>query len=313
MDGTTISLSSSYGTASPNSVDLGISCPLGWQTVAALSDFQEQNFTNATQLVVDCYVDAPLYTGCNGWASLNLAATGGGKYQANFCTANPTIVQGANSVTFTLSYATVPAASVTQLFLTLNDAATAAVAGNIYIGDIKIIYSPTCVFVPTPIAADSWTFENASLTNSLGTWIKNGADATGIGLALPGVDCSTYAMGVTGTWAAANDSVEATITFSTNINASTFNGVQGWVYAPAGSFPSGGGVFLQVADGGTNYPETGWNNIVPGQWTYINFPVSAWLAASPTFDLTNLHMVQFIVQDGAADTEYFLIDNVELY
>lgn len=131
-------------------------------------------------------------------------------------------------------------------------------------------------------------------------------------------------MGVTGEWTGANtqDMKAAVYMGNTSVpyngfNATGLNGVEAWVYCPAGQFPGNyPGVQLQVTDcEQSGYPTSSWAGLNQGGWTYVNFPIASWGAV----DITNLHMIQVMVQtDGSGALSYpvsgyFLVDNVGLY
>ena len=311
----TISLSGSNGTASSSSVDVDITTGTSsYNDVANLDSFTPA-LLNATAIIVDLTVDASVTTGA-GYCQLALQANTSGttnQYQVAAATSPANLVGGAQSVTLTLTYGSgylTSGNTITKLFFNTNEGT--GTTGNIYIGDVKVVYPSTCQTIPTPVTADTWTFENISLTNSFGTWVSQGTICTGIGVVNQGQD-SSYSMAVSGTWPAQYTSLEAAISPSTPINASGFNGVEAWVYIPTSTLPGGyPGAFVQISDGST-YPESAYFTLDHGGWTYVNMPASAW---GGTFNSSNVTFVQVIVQsDGTTPTGsgYFLADNIGFY
>jgi hypothetical protein len=296
-------------------VDVDITSATGFNDVANLDSFTPA-LLNPTAIIVDLTADASVTSlAGGGYCVLSLQAnTSGGtnQYQVNANATSPNIVGGAQSVTVMLSYGASYLTSgntITKLFFVVNS--STGNTGNIYIGDVKVLYPSTCQSIPTPVTADTWTFENDSLTNSLGSWVSQGTICTGIGVVNQGQD-SSYSMAVSGTWGAAFQSLEAAISPSTPINATGFNGVEAWVYIPTTTLPGGfPGAFIQLGDG-TNYPESAYITLDHGGWTYVNMPASAW----GSLNAASVNFIQVIVQSDSTTptgSGYFLADNIGFY
>lgn len=299
------------------SIDINVTTGSGFNKVASLNNFYPNDLSYAIQIIADVTADASVTTGAGGWCQLHLQAdsNAASKYGVEFSD-YPNLVGGQQSVTFNVSYAngSIPSGNpISTIYFVLNE--QNPTTGNIYIDNIRVAFT-VCPVVPPGISADSWDFENNSLTNTsgLGPWTQ----ATGAGyvggaplVVSPGQG-STYCMQIPAVFTASSQNAGANIGFASPINGSAFNGVRAHIWmdssCDAGGYPGG---FLQLGDG-TNYPLSAYTTLTLNGWTRIDFPATGW----GSLNTSAINYIKIFGQSGGSGTYgsgNVLIDNVEFY
>lgn len=138
------SISPLHATQGSNSLDVSIVTPPagGWNDqFIQLSGFSPNTWTNSTQLVMDMYVDASVLAGTTYNQMFLEASTGGGPWK--YIGLNqPSLVAGANSVTFNLDWTGAIAATnpLDMMVLVLQTGGTSG-TGNIYVDNVHLTQS----------------------------------------------------------------------------------------------------------------------------------------------------------------------------
>jgi hypothetical protein len=302
----TVSTSTAWVTTGTQSIDCNITTGNTWCKIADINSFFPIPSAGMTQIIIDLDVDAAMIpTGTGAWNQLVLQTNNGG----TFASAAIALVAGPQAVTFTVS-ASAPA--------TINDyefiyQSSGTPTGNIYMGNIDVVFTGAC---PTPVAPtyiQGWTFESGSLTDTVGTWVTIGAPDLGTNLVVssPG-DMSNDCADVMATFTAANQTAGMIMSPTVPINGSSFSGIRAtfWIDASCvpGDYPSG---VIQLGDG-TNWPQTPWTNITLSGWTTMTFPVASW----GSLNTASITMIKVFVNIGGASTfgsGHVKFDNIEFY
>jgi len=306
--GGTISTSAVTGvTHGSNSLDINITTGAGWNKCAQLDNFLPNVFNTATQVVLDVFADSAVTTGNGGWDQLVLQCNGGNTFATGTGVA---LAYGQQSVTFTVS-GSAPATVNTLEFIYQSGGTP---TGHLYFDNIRVFYSGACPTIPAKI--QGWDFENNSVTDSVGTWIAetgSGGNVSGaIAITSPGVG-STYCLDDTAAFTGQSQYAGAEMDISTPVNGSSFSGIRCrmWIDSACDTDGYPGGQ-IQIGDG-TNYPQSGWNNLSKSGWAIVDFPASSW----GTFTKSNINLIKLQAATGTSGTSFgtghVKFDNVEFY
>gem|GEM_PF-3682092 len=300
-----ISTSSTWhGTGGSQSIDCNVTAGNTWCKIATINSFFPISTAGMTQIIVNVDVDASMVTGNGGWDQLVLQTNAGG----TLASAAIGLATGPQSVTFTISGAP---ATINDYEFIYQSGGTPT--GNVYFGDVQVVFTGACPAPTIPTYIQGWTFEGNSLTDTIGTWVTIGGTDLGTNLLVtqPG-DLSTYCADVTATFTAANQTAGIIMVPTTPINGSSFTGIRAnfWIDSSCapGDYPGGE---IQLGDG-TNFPENGWTNVTMGGWTTITYPVASW----GTFNTASISMIKVFVNLGGASAfgaGHVKFDNIEFY
>lgn len=142
------SISPLHATQGSNSLAVSIANPSSWNDqFIQLSGFTPNTWTNTTQLVMDMYVDASVLTGTTYNQMFLEASTGGTPGSGwQYITSNhPSLVAGANSVTFTIDWTassgTITAASPLDMLVIVLQTGGTSGTGNVYVDNVRLTQS----------------------------------------------------------------------------------------------------------------------------------------------------------------------------
>ena len=158
----TVALTTTNATQGTYAIDANITTGNSWNKFAILSSFAPNNFSTATQLIVDINVDATLITGDGGWNQMQLQGNNGA---VNLASTNPSLVAGANSVTINITSTGTP---LTDLELIYQSGGTPI--GHMYVDNLRVVYSGACPATPTMTPAGGCT----GLLNDMENFTYNG-------------------------------------------------------------------------------------------------------------------------------------------
>jgi len=269
-----------------------------------------------TQLQADVYVDGNLVTG-NGatYAQLQLKAdssTQGVYSRVDIASNHPDLVAGAQTVTWTLSYAAgsiLPGSPLTTLYFTLGS--DAANTGHIYIDNLRLVYG--CAYPPPAYPAWNFDVNNQLWQASTGTL----SHASG------GYNGSAGAMDLHNTFLVGT-STDSDLTFTVD---GGWNGgklpfdfagrsIRCWVKAPAAVVGNGTPQAYLVIQS-NNF--AGWDqstttNLVADTWTQVAFNPIVFGTPSNSTLVDKINLQIMMNTDGTTrGTGDILVDQVEVY
>jgi hypothetical protein len=171
------SISTLHATEGSNSLAVSIVSPPagGWNDqFIQLSGLTTNTWANSTQLILDLYVDAAVLTGTT-WNQMYLEASTGGGAWTYISTNHPSLVAGANSVTFNLDW-TQGVVSTDPLDMMVIVLQTGGQSGsaNVYLDNVRAIIdcsAPSSTNTPTltPTVGNTSTFTSTAIATSTPT------------------------------------------------------------------------------------------------------------------------------------------------
>lgn len=213
-----LSTSSTWFTTGSQSIDCNVSVGNTWCKIANINSFFPISTTGMTQIIADVDVDASMIpTGTGAYDQLVLQTNAGG----TFASGAVSLGAGPQSVTFTVS-GSAPS-SVNDYEFIYQSSGTPT--GNIYLDNIRVVFTGACPTPTIPTYIQGWTFEGDSLTDTVGTWTTIGGTDLGTNLVVSSpADLSNYCADVTATFTAANQTAGIIMSPGTPISG-TFTGV----------------------------------------------------------------------------------------